>query len=125
MATTMGFTAVDGLMMGTRCGNIDPGVLIYLMDERGMGPRDIEDLIYKKSGLLGVSGIVRHALIESVAGFILAAQAIDLFVYRIVREIGSLVAAMSGIDALVFTGGIGERDAATRSAVAKGCSGSA
>ena len=122
MATTMGFTAVDGLMMGTRCGNIDPGVLIYLMDERGMGPRDIEDLIYKKSGLLGVSGISSDMRSLRASQDSSAAQAIDLFVYRIVREIGSLVAAMSGIDALVFTGGIGERDAATRSAVAKGCS---
>lgn len=122
IATTMGFTAVDGLMMGTRCGNIDPGVLLYLMDERGMGPRDIEDLIYKKSGLLGVSGISSDMRSLRASQNSSAAQAIDLFVYRIVREIGSLAAAMSGIDALVFTGGIGERDAATRSAVAKGCS---
>jgi len=122
MATTMGFTAVDGLMMGTRCGNIDPGVLLYLMDEQGLGPREIEDLIYRRSGLLGVSGISSDMRTLRTSQDSSAAQAIDLFVYRIVREIGSLVAAMSGIDALVFTGGIGEHDAATRSAVAKGCS---
>jgi len=122
MATTMGFTAVDGLMMGTRCGSIDPGVLLYLMDERGMGPRVIEDLIYRRSGLLGVSGISSDMRTLRASRDSSAAQAIDLFVYRIVRDIGSLVAAMSGIDALVFTGGIGERDAATRLAVAKGCS---
>ena len=121
VATTMGFTAVEGLMMGTRCGSIDPGVLIYLMDEHKMDARAIETLVYKKSGLLGVSGITSdmRALRESPDPR--AKEAIDLFVYRIVREIGSLAAALGGIDGIVFTGGIGQRDARTRREVAAGC----
>ena len=122
VASTMGFTAVDGLMMGTRCGSLDPGVLLYLMDEKGMDARAIEDLVYKKSGLLGVSGISSdmRKLRESRAPA--AAEAIALFVYRIVREIGSLAASLGGLDVLVFTGGIGEHDARTRSEVAVACS---
>jgi acetate kinase len=121
VATTMGFTAVDGLMMGTRCGNIDPGVLLYLMDERGMDARAIEDLIYRHSGLLGVSGISSDMRTLQTSTDPAAAEAINLFVYRIVREIGSLAAALGGLDAIVFTGGIGERAAKIRSDVAKGC----
>ena len=121
VASTMGFTAVDGLMMGTRCGSLDPGVLLYLMDEEGMDARAIEDLVYKKSGLLGVSGISSdmRKLRDSRAPA--AAEAIALFVYRVVREIGSLAAALGGLDLLVFTGGIGEHDARTRSEVAVAC----
>jgi acetate kinase len=117
----MGFTAVDGLMMGTRCGALDPGVLIHLMDQYGLGARELEDLIYRKSGLLGVSGLSSdmRALRASSEGA--ATEAIELFVYRIVREIGSLAASLGGLDALVFTGGIGENDAATRAEVAEGC----
>ena len=122
VASTMGFTAVDGLMMGTRCGAIDPGVLIYLMDTEGMDARGLEDLIYRKSGLLGVSGGVssdmRTLRASDVAG---AKEAIELFVHRIVRETGSLAAAMGGIDGIVFTAGIGENDAATRLEVMRGC----
>lgn len=121
VATTMGFTAVDGLMMGSRCGTIDPGVLLYLMDELGMDARAIEDLIYKKSGLLGVSGVSSDMRTLLASDDPAAAQAIDLFVYRIVRETGSLAAAMGGLDGLVFTGGIGERSAAIREAVCQGC----
>ena len=121
VASTMGFTAVDGLMMGTRCGAIDPGVLLYLMQERGFDAKAIEDLIYRRSGLLGVSGISSdmRTLRQSKAPE--ARQAIDLFVYRIVREIGSMVAALGGIDALVFTAGIGEHDRLTRAEVVAGC----
>jgi acetate kinase len=121
VANTMGFTAVDGLMMGTRCGAIDPGVLLYLMQERGLDAKAIEDLIYRRSGLLGVSGISpdMRTLRQSKAPE--ARQAIDLFVYRIVREIGSLVAALGGIDALIFTAGIGEHDRLTRAEVVAGC----
>lgn len=121
VASTMGFTAVDGLMMGTRCGTIDPGVLLYLMDEHQMDSGAISDLIYRKSGLLGVSGISSdmRQLRQSPAPE--AKEAIDLFVYRIIREIGSLTAALGGLDALVFTAGIGENDAATRAAVCAGC----
>ena len=121
IASTMGFTAVDGLMMGTRCGSVDPGVLLYLMDEEGMDARAIEALVYKQSGLLGVSGISSDMRKLRDSSERAAAEAIALFVYRIVREIGSLAAALGGLDALVFTGGIGEHDARTRSEVAVGC----
>ncbi len=121
VATTMGFTAVEGLMMGTRCGSIDPGVLIYLMDERGLDARGIEELIYKKSGLLGVSGFSSDMKTLRESDDPRAREAIDLFIYRIVREIGSLAAALGGVDGLVFTGGIGQRDARTRTEVVAGC----
>ena len=121
VASTMGFTAVDGLVMGTRCGSIDPGVLLYLMDERGMDARALETLIYKKSGLLGVSGISADMRVLRSSEEPQAREAIDLFVYRIVREIGSLAAALGGLDGLVFTGGIGQNDTATRSEVVSGC----
>jgi acetate kinase len=121
VASTMGFTAVDGLMMGTRSGALDPGVLLYLMQERGLDAAGIEDLLYRRSGLLGVSGIASdmRTLRQSEAPE--AAEAIALFVYRIVREIGSMAAALGGIDALVFTAGIGEHDAATRAEAIAGC----
>ena len=121
VATTMGFTAVEGLMMGTRCGSIDPGVLIYLMDERKMNARALEDLVYKKSGLLGVSGISSDMRTLRQSDDPRAREAIDLFIYRIVREIGSLAAALGGLDGIVFTGGIGQRDAKTRNEVIAGC----
>ena len=121
VASTMGFTAVDGLMMGTRSGAIDPGVLIHLMDTRGMDARALESLLYRDSGLLGVSGISSDMRTLRGSDDPRAAEAIALFVYRIVREIGSMAAALGGLDALVFTGGIGENDAATRSGVSAGC----
>lgn len=121
VATTMGFTAVDGLMMGTRSGAIDPGVLIYLMDEHGMDARALEDLIYKRCGLLGVSGISSDMRTLRESKEPRAAAAIKLFVYRIVREIGSMAAAAGGMDAIVFTGGIGQNDAQIRAEIAKGC----
>jgi acetate kinase len=117
IATTMGFTALDGLMMGTRCGAIDPGVLLYLIDRHGMSERALQDLLYEESGLLGVSGVsgdMRELLSSSDA---CAAEAVDLFIYRISRELGSLAAALAGLDALVFTGGIGENAAAVRARV--------
>jgi len=119
VATTMGFTAVDGLPMGTRCGAVDPGVMLYLMDEMKMDARAIEKLIYQQSGLLGVSGISSdmRALLESRDPK--ASLAVDLFVYRIGREIGSLSAALGGLDALVFTGGIGEHAVAIRERVCR------
>jgi acetate kinase len=121
VATTMGFTAVDGLMMGTRCGTLDPGVLIYLMDEEKMDARGIENLVYRQSGLLGVSGISSDMRALRASEAPEAGEAIALFVYRVVREIGSLAAALGGLDALVFTGGIGEHDALTRREIAEGC----
>jgi acetate kinase len=118
-ACTLGFTAVEGLMMGTRCGTLDPGVMLYLMDECGMNTRDLEKLIYKESGLLGVSGISSdmRTLLESADPR--AAEAVELFVYRIARELGSLAAALGGLDALVFTGGIGENAAPIRERVCR------
>ena len=119
VASTMGFTALDGLPMGTRCGSLDPGVVLYLMDEMRMDARALEDLLYRRSGLLGVSGLSSdmRSLIESEDPR--ARFAIDLFVYRIGRELGSLAAALGGLDAIVFTAGIGERAAAIRDAVCR------
>jgi len=122
VATTMGFTAVDGLPMGTRTGSLDPGVLLYLMDEHGMDARAIETLIYKRSGLLGVSGISSdmRELLQSDHPH--AREAIELFCYRIVRELGSLAAALGGLDAVVFTAGIGEHAAPIRDRVCRDAS---
>jgi acetate kinase len=108
VATTMGFTALDGLPMGTRCGAIDPGILLYLMTEKGMDAKAIEKLLYRESGLLGLSGVSSdmRALLASDSSR--ARLAVDFYVYRISREIGSFAAALGGVDALVFTGGIGE-----------------
>jgi acetate kinase len=119
VATTMGFTAVDGLPMGTRCGALDPGVLLYLMDRHGMDARALEKLIYELSGLLGVSGISSDMRTLLSSADPRAAEAIDLFVYRLGRELGSLTAALGGLDALVFTGGIGENVAAIRARVCR------
>jgi acetate kinase len=120
VATTMGFSPAEGLVMGTRCGSVDPGVLLYLMDRHDMDARALETLIYKESGLLGVSGISSdlRALLASAEPQ--AAEAVDLFVYRITRELGSLAAALGGLDSLVFTGGIGENSAVIRSRVCRG-----
>jgi len=122
VASTMGFTAVDGLMMGTRTGSLDPGVLLYLMEERGLDAKAMTDLLYRQSGLLGVSGISSDMRTLRQSSASEAAEAIALFVYRIVREVGSLVAALGGLDGMVFTAGIGEHDVQTRADVAAGCS---
>jgi acetate kinase len=119
VASTMGFTAVDGLPMGTRCGALDPGVVLYLMDELKMDARAIEKLIYQQSGLLGVSGISSDMRALLASSEPRAKLAVDLFVYRVGRELGSLSAALGGLDALVFTGGIGERAAAIRERVCR------
>ena len=108
VASTMGFTAVDGLVMGTRCGALDPGVMLYLMDERGMDARAIEALIYHRSGLLGVSGLSSDMRTLLASDEPRARLALDLYAYRIRRELGSLAAALGGLDAIVFTAGIGE-----------------
>jgi acetate kinase len=117
VASTMGFTALDGLMMGTRCGALDPGVVLHLIDRYGMDARAIEDLLYRRSGLLGVSEISSDMRVLRASPDPRARAAIDLFVYRAGREIGSLAAALGGLDALVFTAGIGENDAATRAEI--------
>lgn len=117
--TTMGFTALDGLPMGTRCGAIDPGVLLYMVQQEGLDSNQLEDLLYKRSGLLGISGISNdmRTLLESRAEG--AARAIDYFVYRIGRELGALSSALGGLDALVFTAGIGEHAAPIRERVCR------
>jgi len=119
IATTMGFTAADGLPMGTRCGSLDPGVMLYLMDELRMDARAIERLIYQQSGLLGVSGVSSDMRTLEASADPAAKAAIDLFIYRIGRELGSLAAAMRGLDAIVFTGGIGEHSASLRERVCR------
>ncbi|KTD75293.1 acetate/propionate family kinase [Legionella waltersii] len=115
--STMGFTALDGLMMGTRCGSIDPGVLLYLLEFKQMTTKEIENLLYKQSGLLGVSGISSNVqqLLESDCAE--AQEALDLFVYRARRELGALIAVLGGLDAFVFTGGIGEHAWKIREAI--------
>ena len=117
VASTMGFTAVDGLMMGTRSGALDPGVVLYLMDELKMDPRAIEKMLYQQSGLLGVSGVSSDMRTLLASDDPRAKFAIELFCYRIARELGSLAAALGGLDALVFTGGIGEHAAPIRARV--------
>jgi acetate kinase len=117
IATTMSFTALDGLPMGTRSGAIDPGVLLYLLQQRGMTPHELEDLLYHRSGLLGVSGISSDMRTLQASDRAEAKEAIALFCYRIVRELGSLAAALGGLDGLVFTAGIGEHTPAVRAAV--------
>jgi acetate kinase len=115
----MGFSALDGLPMGTRCGAVDAGVVFYMLREMKLTPEAAERMLYTKSGLLGVSGLSNdmRVLREKAATNADAKRAIDLFVYRITREIGSLVAALGGIDGLIFTAGIGENDVATRAEV--------
>jgi acetate kinase len=117
VASTMGFTAVEGLPMGTRCGSLDPGVILYLMDRKGMDARAIEKLIYNQSGLLGVSGISSDMRTLLASDDPRAKLAVELYLYRIRREMGSLAAALGGLDAIVFTAGIGENAAAIRGRV--------
>jgi acetate kinase len=119
VASTMGFTAIDGLPMGTRCGSLDPGVIFFLLDQRKMDVRAVEKMLYSESGLLGVSGISSdvRTLLESKEPA--AKLALDLYVYRIGRELGSLAAALGGLDTLVFTAGIGENDVALRERVCR------
>jgi acetate kinase len=117
LATTTGFTALDGLPMGTRCGALDPGVILYLLSEQHMDVPTVTDLLYHRSGLLGVSGESSEMQELLASDSPHAVEAIDLFVYRIGRELGSLVAALGGLDVLIFTGGIGERAAPIRAQV--------
>ncbi|HXZ10150.1 MAG TPA: acetate/propionate family kinase [Paraburkholderia sp.] len=119
IASSMGFTALEGLPMGTRSGSLDAGVLLWLMDQHNMDARAIENLLYHRSGLLGVSGISSdmRTLLESDDPA--AANAVDLFCYRISRELGSLAAALGGLDAIVFTAGIGEHAPPVRERVCR------
>lgn len=119
VTSTMGFSGVEGLPMGTRSGALDPGIMLYLMDGRGMDARAIEKLIYTQSGLIGISGISSDMRTLLMSKEPRAKLAVDLFVYRIRREMGSLVAALGGLDALVFTGGIGENSDQIRERVCR------
>ena len=120
IASTMGFSALDGLPMGTRSGQLDPGVLLYLMDQEGMSSGEISDLLYKESGLKGMSGLSNDMRELEASDDPHAAEAIDYFTFRIRRELGALAAALGGLDALVFCGGIGENSAHIRARVCEG-----
>ena len=117
VATTMGFTALDGLVMGTRSGAIDPGVVLFLLQEKGMTADDVSDLLYRRSGLLGVSGLSDDLRVLEADGGAAAEAAMDLFAYRAAREIGSLAAALGGLDVLVFSAGIGEHSPSMRARI--------
>jgi len=113
----MGFTALDGLPMGTRCGQLDPGVVLYLLTTKGMSADDVSDLLYKSSGLKGLSGISQDMRTLSESDDPRAAEAIDYFVFRIRRELGAMAAVLGGLDTVVFTGGIGENAVSIRQKV--------
>jgi acetate kinase len=120
IASTMGFSPLDGLPMGTRPGQLDPGVMLFLMDQQGMGAQEISDLLYTKSGLLGLSGISNDMRRLEASPAPEAAEAIEYFATRIRHEIGAMAAALGGIDALVFAGGIGENSSPVREKVCAG-----
>ncbi len=115
--TTMGFTALDGLVMGTRCGSLDPGVVLYMLQQKGLSAPEVEQVLYRQSGLLGVSGISgdMRALVASPEPR--AREAVELFAYRVARETAALAGSLGGLDGLVFTAGIGEHVPKVRSAV--------
>jgi len=119
VGSTMGFSALDGLPMGTRCGQVDPGVLLYLMD-RGMGADEISHMLYKESGLKGMSGISHDMRTLLASDAPEAAEAIDYYVFRIRRELGAMAAVLGGLDGVVFTGGVGEHAAPIRARVLDG-----
>ena len=120
VGSSMGLTALDGLPMGTRCGQLDPGVVLYLIQERGMTPAEVQDLLYHRSGLKGLSGLSHDMRELEAAGTAEAMQAIDYFAFRIRRELGSMAAILSGLDAVVFSGGIGENAWRVRERVCAG-----
>jgi acetate kinase len=117
--TTMGFSALDGLMMGTRCGSIDPGVLLYLLLEQHMSAEEVQHLLYEKSGLLGVSGISGDMRELETSADPRARLAIDMFAFRVSREVAALANTLGGLDCLVFTAGIGEHSAAVRGSICR------
>jgi acetate kinase len=119
--TTMSFTALDGLCMGTRGGAVDPGVILYLFQGLGLAVSDVETVLYKKSGLLGISGVSNDMRALLASGEASAALAVDYFVYRVAQEVGSLAAALGGLDALVFTAGIGENSPEIRRRICEAC----
>lgn len=120
-ATSMGFTALDGLVMGRRCGDLDPGVVLHLMRARNMSADDIENLLSRQSGLFGVSGMSDDMRTLLQSDDPRAKEAVDLFVYRAGREVASLASAIGGLDVLIFTGGIGENSSEIRTLIASAC----
>jgi acetate kinase len=119
IATSMGFSSLDGVPMGTRCGALDPGVLLYLLEQKQMDVRAIEKLLYSQSGLLGVSGLSSDVRVLLGSHDPRAKLALDLYTYRIGRELGSLAAALGGLDAIVFTAGIGENAVSIRERICR------
>jgi acetate kinase len=119
--STMGFSALDGLPMGTRPGGLDPGVLLYLVGERGLTAAALEKLLYKESGLLGISGVSNDMRLLLASEEPRARLAVDFFVHRVAREIGALAAVLGGVDGLVFTAGVGENSAEIRARVVAAC----
>jgi len=121
MATTMGFSALDGLPMGTRCGELDPAVVLYLIAQEGLTPAAVQDLLYRRSGMLGLSGASSDFRELLGSRDPRARFAIEVFVYRVARGVGSLAAALGGLDGLVFTAGVGENAAPIRAAICQAC----
>jgi len=119
VATTMGFSALDGLMMGTRCGSLDPGVLLHLLESQKLDVKQLAHVLYHESGLLGVSGISASPkdLLDLEGTSVRARAALDLYVRRVVREIGALTAVLGGLDMLAFTAGVGEHSALLRARI--------
>lgn len=115
--TTMGFTALDGLVMGTRCGSIDPGLVLYLIQQKGLSPQAVEDMLYRRSGLLGISGVSSDMRVLLASADPHAAEAVESFVFHVSRHAAALAASLGGIDAVVFTAGIGEHAADVRALV--------
>jgi len=120
--SSLGFTALDGLCMGSRPGSMDPGVVLYLFQQLGMSTREVEDVLYRKSGLLGISGISNDMRALAGNDEPAARLAVDYFVYRAAKEIGALSAVLGGLDGLVFTAGIGENDSEIRRRICEACS---
>jgi acetate kinase len=120
--STLGFTALDGLCMGTRPGSVDPGVILYLFQGLGFSPKDVETMLYKKSGLIGISGISNDMRALLASSEPAARLAVDYFVYRAAKEIGALAAVLGGIDGLVFTAGIGENSTEIRKRICEASS---
>ena len=121
IATTMGFTALDGLPMGTRCGELDAGVVLHLIQQKGMSAEQLVDLLYRRSGMLGLSGISSDFRELLASDDPRARFAVDVFCYRVASHIGSLAAALGGLDGIVFTAGVGENAAPVRAAICHAC----
>ena len=121
VATTMGFTALDGLPMGTRCGELDAGVVLHLIQQKGMSPEELVNLLYRRSGMLGLSGISSDFRELLASDSPRARFAVEVFCYRVAGYIASLAAALGGLDGIVFTAGVGENAAPVRSAICRAC----